>query len=188
MTPEVEQRLGDLGAQEIPGLAKNTGEDDKPYQLVEVPGLKVVVATLATSDPAPGSPPPARLSAEAEAALGAPPLKARYKHIYVHSKLLLVDDLYTLLSSANINVRSMHSDSELGIAQPNPDLARAMREELWGHMLMKLPKRSKTTSNCGVRRWMITGRPKWQMSLLPRTCCVSGMSPRPIVPILRWTE
>ncbi|MDU4632198.1 MAG: hypothetical protein E6Y32_31815, partial [Pseudomonas aeruginosa] len=33
---------------------------------------------------------------------------------------------------ANINVRSMHSDSELGIAQPNPDLARAMREELWG--------------------------------------------------------
>ncbi len=132
MTPEVEQRLGDLGAQEIPGLAKNTGEDDKPYQLAEVPGLKVVVATLATSDPAPGSPPPARLSAEAEAALGAPPLKARYKHIYVHSKLLLVDDLYTLLSSANINVRSMHGDSELGIAQPNPDLARAMREELWG--------------------------------------------------------
>ncbi|HCL3949945.1 TPA: hypothetical protein N2C02_000234, partial [Pseudomonas aeruginosa] len=59
-------------------------------------------------------------------------LKARYKHIYVHSKLLLVDDLYTLLSSANINVRSMHGDSELGIAQPNPDLARAMREELWG--------------------------------------------------------
>ncbi len=132
VTPEVEQRLGDLGVQEIPGLAKNTGEDDKPYQLVEVPGLKVVVATLATSDPAPGSPPPARLSAEAEAALGAPPLKARYKHIYVHSKLLLVDDLYTLLSSANINVRSMHGDSELGIAQPNPDLASAMREELWG--------------------------------------------------------
>lgn len=50
----------------------------------------------------------------------------------MHSKLLLVDDLYTLLSSANINVRSMHGDSELGIAQPNPDLARAMREELWG--------------------------------------------------------
>ncbi len=131
VTPEVEQRLGGLGAQEIPGLAKNTGEDDKPYQLAEVPGLKVVVATLATSDPAPGSPPPGRLSAEAEAALGAPPQKARYKHIYVHSKLLLVDDLYTLLSSANINVRSMHGDSELGIAQPNPDLARAMREELW---------------------------------------------------------
>lgn len=99
VTPEVEQRLGGLGAQEIPGLAKNTGEDDKPYQLAEVPGLKVVVATLATSDPAPGSPPPGRLSAEAEAALGAPPLKARYKHIYVHSKLLLVDDLYTLLET-----------------------------------------------------------------------------------------
>ncbi len=189
VTPEVEQRLGDLGAQEIPGLAKNTGEDDKPYQLAEVPGLKVVVATLATSDPAPGSPPPARLSAEAEAALGAPLLKARYKHIYVHSKLLLVDDLYTLLSSANINVRSMHGDSELGIAQPNPDLARAMREELWGgRMLGGWPKRPKKTSNCGIRRWMITGRPRWQMSLLLRTCCASGMSLHPIVKILRWTE
>lgn len=188
VTPEVEQRLGDLGAQEIPGLAKNTGEDDKPYQLVEVPGLKVVVATLATSDPAPGSPPPARLSAEAEAALGAPPLKARYKHIYVHSKLLLVDDLYTC-SARPISM------SAACMATANWELPSPIR--IWrgrcgrscgGHMLMKLPKRSKTTSNCGVRRWMITGRPKWQMSLLPRTCCVSGMSPRPIVPILRWTE
>ena len=61
----------------------------------------------------------------------------------MHSKLLLVDDLYTLLSSANINVRSMHGDSELGIAQPNPDLARAMREELWGRMLGGWPKRPK---------------------------------------------
>lgn len=97
------------------------------------------------------------MSAEAEAALGAPPLKARYKHIYVHSKLLLVDDLYTLLSSANINVRSMHSDKRIGVAQPNPDLARAMREELWGHMLISWPKRPKKTSSCGIRRWIRTG-------------------------------
>ncbi|MFK7639902.1 hypothetical protein ACI7MY_17840, partial [Pseudomonas sp. 2024-245] len=52
--------------------------------------------------------------------------------IYVHSKLLLVDDVYTLLSSANINIRSMHSDSELGIAHPHPVLAKSLREKLWG--------------------------------------------------------
>ena len=50
----------------------------------------------------------------------------------MHSKLLLVDDVYTLLSSANINIRSMHSDSELGIAHPHPVLAKSLREKLWG--------------------------------------------------------
>ena len=83
VTPEVEQRLGGLGAQEIPELAKNTGEDDKPYQLADArpqgghrhPGHQ---------RPRPGSPPPVRPSAS-RGRPRAPPLKARYKHIYVHS-------------------------------------------------------------------------------------------------------
>ncbi|TWR83930.1 hypothetical protein FJD38_24015, partial [Pseudomonas saxonica] len=103
-----------------------------PYELREIPGLKIIIATLATSDPAPGSAPPLPMSAETEAQLNAPVTKARYKNIYVHSKLLLVDDVYTLLSSANINIRSMHSDSELGIAHPHPVLAKSLREKLWG--------------------------------------------------------
>lgn len=131
VTPEVERRMDGLKTEDVPELAGKTGDDEKPYQLTDLPGLKVVVATLATSDPAPGSPPLQRLSPQVEAALGAPPAHARYKHIYVHSKLLLVDDVYTLLSSANINIRSMHSDSELGIAQPNPTLAKPLREKLW---------------------------------------------------------
>lgn len=131
ITPPVEQRMAGLKKGDIPELAANANDDEKPYELSDIPGLKVVVATLATSDPAPGSAPIQRFSPEVEAALGAPPLAARYKHIYVHSKLLLVDDLYTLLSSANINIRSMHSDTELGIAQPNPELARPLRQKLW---------------------------------------------------------
>ncbi|MFG0586099.1 hypothetical protein ACF8C1_23035 [Pseudomonas sp. zjy_9] len=131
VTPEVEERLGSLKKQDIPELAKNTPDDEKPYELREIPGLKVVVATLATSNPAPGTPPPKRLSPEAEAALDAPPVEAKYRHIYVHSKLLLVDSLFTLLSSANINIRSMHSDSELGVAMPNPKMAKEMQEKLW---------------------------------------------------------
>lgn len=133
VTAQVEERMRGLQPDYIPGLAENIDEnDEKPYQLSDIPGLKIVIATLATSDPAPGSPPPTRLSPESEAILDAPKLKARYKNIYVHSKLLLVDDMYTLLSSANINIRSMHSDSELGIAQPNPELARSLRDKLWG--------------------------------------------------------
>ncbi|WP_019411695.1 phospholipase D-like domain-containing protein [Pseudomonas psychrophila] len=133
ITTHVEERMRGIQPDYIPGLAEYIDEnDDKPYHRNDIPGLKVVIATLSTSDPAPGSPPPIRLSPEAEAILNAPRLKARYKHIYVHSKLLLVDDVYTLLSSANINIRSMHSDLELGIAQPNPELAKSLREKLRG--------------------------------------------------------
>lgn len=133
ITPEVEARMRDRQPEHIAHLAEDMSKDDaKPYELSDIPGLKVVIATLNTSDPAPGSPQPKPLPDACETSLGAPMLKARYKHIYVHSKLLLVDDVYTLLSSANINIRSLHSDSELGIAQPNPVLAKSLKEKLWG--------------------------------------------------------
>lgn len=44
----------------------------------------------------------------------------------------MVDDVFSLLSSANINTRSMHTDSELGLAAPDYELAKRWREELWG--------------------------------------------------------
>ncbi|WP_415906622.1 phospholipase D-like domain-containing protein [Neptuniibacter sp. QD72_48] len=55
-----------------------------------------------------------------------------YTPIYVHSKLLLVDDVYFLLGSCNINKRSMELDTELAIATPTPALAKHARNHLWG--------------------------------------------------------
>jgi phosphatidylserine/phosphatidylglycerophosphate/cardiolipin synthase-like enzyme len=78
----------------------------------------VVIATLTTCTPEPGG----RLS-EGE--------QAYFRDIYVHSKLLVVDDVFSLLSSANINTRSLHTDSELGLAAPDAELAKHWREELW---------------------------------------------------------
>jgi phosphatidylserine/phosphatidylglycerophosphate/cardiolipin synthase-like enzyme len=121
VTPEVEQRLGGLKPEDIPklGKAKDGGEEDeKPYALKDLPGLKVVIGTLTTCTPEPGS---TLLEGE----------QAYFRDIYVHSKLLVVDDVFSLLSSANINVRSMHTDSELGLAAPDPELAKQWREELW---------------------------------------------------------
>jgi phosphatidylserine/phosphatidylglycerophosphate/cardiolipin synthase-like enzyme len=51
--------------------------------------------------------------------------------IYVHAKLLLVDDSFFLLGSANINERSMYVDSELAISTPNFALASKARQDLW---------------------------------------------------------
>lgn len=122
ITPEVEQRLGGLKREDIPELGKpkdGEDEDKKPYTLKDIPGLKVVIGTLTACTPEPGS-----TLAEGE--------KAYFRDIYVHSKLLVVDDVFSLLSSANINTRSMHTDSELGLAAPDAELAKKWREELWG--------------------------------------------------------
>lgn len=122
VTPEVEERLGGLKPKDIPelGKPKDDAEEDipKPYTLQELPGLKVVIATLTTCTPEPKS-----TLAEGE--------QAYFRDIYVHSKLLVVDDVFSLLSSANINTRSLHTDSELGLATPDAALAKHWREELW---------------------------------------------------------
>lgn len=57
--------------------------------------------------------------------------EVEYRNIYIHSKLLIVDDLFTFVGSANLNTRSFMGDTESGIAMPNPDLAYTARTELW---------------------------------------------------------
>ncbi|TWR82920.1 hypothetical protein FJD38_24400, partial [Pseudomonas saxonica] len=71
ITPEVGERLDGLTPEQIAELAAKTDADKKPYELREIPGLKIIIATLATSDPAPGSAPPLPMSAETEAQLNA---------------------------------------------------------------------------------------------------------------------
>ena len=45
---------------------------------------------------------------------------------------MIVDDVFTTLGSANINERSMSSDSELNICVEDPAVARPLRKHLWG--------------------------------------------------------
>lgn len=52
--------------------------------------------------------------------------------IYTHSKVLIIDDHYYIVSSANLNRRSMASDTEIGVSVPHPAGAKALREKLWG--------------------------------------------------------
>jgi len=51
--------------------------------------------------------------------------------IDVHSKLMIVDDVFTTLGSANINVRSMYTDSEMNIAHESEAVSSKLRRELW---------------------------------------------------------
>jgi len=71
---------------------------DRPSvaQLQNTLGLKVSVARLCTS--------------------GAVDGKMAYREIYIHSKLMIIDDVFLTLGSANLNQRSMSADSEINVA------------------------------------------------------------------------
>ena len=105
-------------------------------ELIPPKGLKIIVATLVSCKDS-GAPVAAKTSTERqtdkaiEEHLGPEQGTAQYKSIYVHSKLLLVDDLFFTLGSANINLRSLQTDSELNIAMPSPKTTRTWRERLW---------------------------------------------------------
>lgn len=100
-------------------------------------GMKVIVATLVSCDGGNSASPTAKTQSERQTeqqiteTLGPEQGTAKYKAIYVHSKLLLVDDLFFTLGSANINARSLLSDSELNIAMPSPKTTKLWRERLW---------------------------------------------------------
>lgn len=103
--PEVQERL-----KEAEEYAKKV-EDIKKSVIVptEVPGLKVHICSLV----APDSP------------------EANWMPVYVHSKLMIIDDVFTTHGSANINTRSMQVDSEMNIAHDWARVTKAMRQRLW---------------------------------------------------------
>jgi phosphatidylserine/phosphatidylglycerophosphate/cardiolipin synthase-like enzyme len=89
---------------------------DKPSiaALEQKYGLKVAVAMLQTS--------------------GLDGRRMRYREIYIHSKLLLVDDSFFSLGSANLNQRSMAVDSEINLATNDASRAKDLRQKIWGKL------------------------------------------------------
>ncbi|WP_426212612.1 phospholipase D-like domain-containing protein [Massilia sp. TWP1-3-3] len=97
----------------IPTVVRHANEMEKRdnKQLESTFGLKVSAAMLQTS--------------------GYDKRRWRYREIYIHAKLLLVDDGFMTLGSANLNQRSMAVDSEINIATNDATLARSLRSRVW---------------------------------------------------------
>ena len=76
----------------------------------EIPGLKVHLCSLVAPDSPAGQP---------------------WTPVYVHSKLMIVNDVFTTHGSANINTRSMQADSELNIAHEWASETQKLRRRLW---------------------------------------------------------
>jgi phosphatidylserine/phosphatidylglycerophosphate/cardiolipin synthase-like enzyme len=75
-----------------------------------VPGLKVHVCSLVAPDSPAGSP---------------------WMPVYVHSKVMIIDDVFLTHGSANVNRRSMEVDSELNICHERMDVTQPLRRHLW---------------------------------------------------------
>jgi phosphatidylserine/phosphatidylglycerophosphate/cardiolipin synthase-like enzyme len=88
------------------------GSDRTPEAIkaANVPGLKVHVATLVAPDT---------------------PAGKEWQEVYIHAKLMLIDDTFMTLGSANVNTRSMETDSEMNIAHHRPEITRPLREQQW---------------------------------------------------------
>jgi phosphatidylserine/phosphatidylglycerophosphate/cardiolipin synthase-like enzyme len=57
-----------------------------------------------------------------------------FREIYIHSKLLLIDDTFFTLGSANMNLRSTASDSEINIASVDPIATSGLRRRIWAQL------------------------------------------------------
>ncbi|HLJ82439.1 MAG TPA: phospholipase D family protein, partial [Ktedonobacterales bacterium] len=59
----------------------------------------------------------------------------RYRPVYVHAKVGIVDDTWATVGSANLNSRGMSHDAELNISVVDGDFARSLRHALWAEHL-----------------------------------------------------
>lgn len=75
------------------------------YELEDTPGIKAHICTLVADN--------------------------AWQEVYVHSKVTIMDDTFTIISSANLNTRSMEKDSELGIILQTGEVTRDLRKRLW---------------------------------------------------------
>ena len=73
---------------------------------MKIPGLNTVIATIVAKD--------------------------EWQEVYVHSKVTIMDDTFMFIGSANLNLRSMHLDTELGIITECRQVAQDLRQQLWG--------------------------------------------------------
>jgi phosphatidylserine/phosphatidylglycerophosphate/cardiolipin synthase-like enzyme len=56
--------------------------------------------------------------------------EGRYDEVYVHAKIMLVDDAWATIGSTNLAERSFHRDTELNASFWHAETVRALRVEL----------------------------------------------------------
>ncbi|MEQ5839715.1 phospholipase D-like domain-containing protein [Paraburkholderia acidicola] len=93
---------------------ENTFHPQSLQELQDTIGLKVTIARLRTSGMVSG--------------------QMAYREIYIHAKLMIVDDVFVTVGSANMDQRSMSVDSEINVGVTGQALASGLRERVFSLM------------------------------------------------------
>jgi phosphatidylserine/phosphatidylglycerophosphate/cardiolipin synthase-like enzyme len=108
---EAERETSDNNRRRLAQLEKQIEEINKSELKGATPyGLKVHICSLVAPDS---------------------PAGKDWMPVYIHSKLMIIDDVFTTHGSANINTRSMQVDSEMNIAHEWASVTEALRRRLW---------------------------------------------------------
>ena len=75
--------------------------------------------------------------------------------VYVHAKLMIVDDRWLTVGSANLNEHSLFNDSEVNVVVQDEELARDTRLRLWAeHLEVAIDEiRDESPAETFDRRW-----------------------------------
>lgn len=107
----------------LPAVVKHANGIAKPTaEILKGHGLRVVACMLQVSGSCPDLKGQRRM---------------RYREIYIHSKLLLINDSFFTLGSANLNARSMAGDSELNLGTNDRGQATRLRKSIWNRITGK---------------------------------------------------
>ncbi|WP_321885014.1 phospholipase D-like domain-containing protein [Paraburkholderia bannensis] len=106
---ELQQRISDIKRQKQANADDGHDIDKVDIPSTNVAGLNVHVCTLVAPDSPPGG----------------------WLPVYVHAKVMTIDDAFTTQGSANLNSRSMENDSEINICTDHGEVARSLRSKLW---------------------------------------------------------
>lgn len=75
------------------------------------------------------------------------------QQVYVHSKLLIIDDTFASIGSANSNPRSYRVDTELDFVWYEATIAKKLRTDLWNEMLGKPATMKRWKPSQFVAKW-----------------------------------
>jgi phosphatidylserine/phosphatidylglycerophosphate/cardiolipin synthase-like enzyme len=129
-------------------------------------GMKVVLARLATCNKGKPMPKP----------------ELNYRQVYIHSKLMLIDDAFFTVGSANLNVRSMAADSEINVASDDHDEARALRQKVWWQHARGFKK---TDGGSGEQTAIANAFDHWQKLMqINKIAMKKGMNGEPLTGFL----
>lgn len=106
-----------------------------------------------------------------------------WQYVYIHAKLMMIDDTFMTLGSANINLRSMVGDSEINVCHCQPEITRVTRDYLWG----KHTANQGNTADARKQQQLALVYDQWRQ-LMDKNIPLRAKKFNPTVPLVKFSS